>query len=513
MGVKAGKVSRRGILLSFMIIIVLLLPPFINVPTGNLVEAATMDWGSMKEVTDPLDYHKNNVGNLIGYLDQKATTAVFNGRMYVAWETSERNNVGTMIYVRSMKDDDWGPISAVAGVEDGVIDNEPAMAVFNGNLYLAWQHSGGDDTDIMCKELSGDTWSDCGYVSPQYNYGIDSLPSLIAYKGYLYAVWSTRSTTTGKDPNGDVVIRHYDGVEWSDNITIVNRFPVNGYDDQAKLAVYNDNLVVTWVTRDDKIKSGNNIDIVLREFDGENWGLFHAVSPPGGPNDDCSYPSVAVYSGKLYIAWQAPGTAPQFTNIDVTSWDGHQIDDHQSVTPKSHANNEHPSAKVFREALYVAWNSNDLNFTQGSNDNIAIAYFNGNEWSAPEQVSPFSMVGEYATVNRFPLLESYHGGLYAIWEYDDQRPSAKVLDAADLMYRRYPPESSKIDLLTVSLIVIIVILVTIFIVAWTIGTKRTKREKKYLDRMRRKELRKEPDAFIVRKRGGRKGKRRKKKFS
>jgi hypothetical protein len=457
----------------------------------SFISAKTLDWGPVKEVTDTNDYHLDNLNHPIGYLDQGIATANYKGRMYVAWETSERSKGGSMIYVRSLKDNLWGSIEAVAGVEDGIIDTEATLAVYDGDLYLAWQHTGSDDTDIDCMVLSEGQWSSCGHISPVGNFGRDTSPSLAVSNGYLWCAWVTRSVTTGKDPNGDIVLRSFNGMEWTDKISIVNPTPSNGYDDQPKLLGYNNRLVISWVTRDNKITNGTDMDIVLRDFDGTNWGQYHEVTAPDGADDDDSYPSMASYMGKLFIAWQAAGSGPTNMDIHVATWDGSTITARTNLCPPGNKGaDEHPFAKYFDGKLYVAWNSNDPNYTSGSADDIAIAYYDGDSWSAPEEVTPYDQEGEYAAVDRFPVLEAYKGGLYTIWEQDDQRSSVKVLDSGDLKYRRFPPEESKINYFMVALILVVIILVIAFLALWAWGPKqRSNREKRYIDRHKRKSLR------------------------
>lgn len=517
MDVNTDRAHRRTIAVPILVLTLLLVPSMAIIPLNAGSGSKTLDWSPEGQVTDPNDYFTDNIGKLMGYIDKGTATAVYHGRMYVAWETSERKKGGTMIYVRSLKGTVWNPIEAVAGVEDGIVDTEPALAVAGDSLYLAWQHAGSDDTDVMCRALTDDVWSDCGYISPQGNFGMDDAPSLTSFNGDIYAAWVTHSVVTGKDNDGDIALRRYTGVDWESPPMIVNRIPANGYDAQPKLAVYRDKLVVTWVTRDSKVTNGTDMDIVFREYDGSNWGQFHEVTLPDGVYDDDTYPSVAVYLDKLYISWETPGGKIGDADIAVATWDGQQVGGRWTLNPPHNlAADEHPFAKAFGDRLFVVWNSNDPNYTSDGDDDIAIAYYDGTQWSAPEEATPNDMEDGRAAIDRYPVLESFDGGLYAIWESDDQRPSNHVTDASDLMYRRHPPEKPKLDYLVVGLIILTVVLAMAFVAYWAFGQqKRTSREKRYLKRKERERLKIGPDEFIIRKRGGRKGRgrKRKKKFS
>jgi hypothetical protein len=256
---------------------------------------------------------------------------------------------------------------------------------------------------------------------------------------------------------------------------------------------------------------------VFREYDGSDWGQFHEVTLPDGVYDDDTYPSVAVFLDKLYISWETPGGKIGDADIAVATWDGQQVGGRWTLNPPHNlAADEHPFAKAFGDRLFVVWNSNDPNYTSDGDDDIAIAYYDGSQWSAPEEATPNDMEDGRAAIDRYPVLESFDGGLYAIWESDDQRPSNHVTDASDLMFRRHPPEKPKLDYLVVGLIILTVVLAMAFVAYWAFGQKRrTSREKRYLKRKERERLKIGPDEFIIRKRGGRKGRgrKRKKKFS
>jgi NADH:ubiquinone oxidoreductase subunit 3 (subunit A) len=62
------------------------------------------------------------------------------------------------------------------------------------------------------------------------------------------------------------------------------------------------------------------------------------------------------------------------------------------------------------------------------------------------------------------------------------------MDPGDLKYRRYPPDQAKINYFMVGLVVIVIILVIAFIALWALGPKRSNREKRYIERRKRKSL-------------------------
>lgn len=497
---------------SLFITLMLVLAPMLFLCIGNAVAEDTLDWGKENEVTDPEDYYIDHTGNPIGYLDKNIVTAEYDDKLYVLWETTERKKGGSMIFVSSMRDESWGGIRTVAGSEDGIIDTQPAVAVFDNGLYLAWQAAQGDDTEIMCKVLELGDWTSCGEISGPDDYGLDTKPYLAVHKGRLWATWVTRSSVTGKDPGGgDIVARSFNGQDWSDEIHVVSPTPANGMDDQPRLISYNDKLVVAWQTRDDDISTGTDYDIVLREYDGAGWGDIQEVTAPDGDQDDDTEVKMAVYNGLLYFVWQSGGDRPFETDIHVASFDGKKVSTERNIVPEDNlAADEHPTLTVFEDKLYVAWNSNDADFTIGADDDIAMAYLDGDGWTGPEEVTNDDMAGgghghSVAAQDKFPVMTSYGDGLYVLWEQDDQR--ASVMDSGDIKYKRHPPEERIVDKVLVVLGLLIVLVMLIGFLFGVLGRRKVGREKRHADRKERDQRRKK----AISKAGGRRKKGRKRK--
>jgi len=494
MGVTGGIPFMKGTR-ALVVAGLFLLPVLMHLTILPTAVAKGLDWGHEKEITDPKDYYRMSTGAVIGYLDKGAVVTTHNGRMYVAWETSERKAGGSMIYIRSLKGETWRDMVAVGGVEDGIIDTEPAIASFNGDLYVAWQHAGGDDTEILCRALVAGDWQDCGEISGPDDYAIDETPALAVYDGVLWAAWVTHSVVTGKDSSGgDIAIRTYDGQGWSSKITILNPTPANGYDRMPELKAYREKLVAAWATRDPKISNGTDADIVFREYNGESWGPIREVTAPDGADADDVEPALEVYDEKLWFAWQSDGENVYETDIHVASWDGTKVYAEKDLNPPSdNAADEHPSIKAFGGRLYVSWNSNDPNYTNGADDDIAIAFLDSGKWSDPQEVTSADYeTSEHASVaaqDRFPIMESFEGGLFVIWEQDDQR--ADMVDAGDLKYKRHPPFGSGPDYTLYAMILIIVVLVVAIAAQWYLKDRgrMTPRERRKRERNERESVR------------------------
>jgi hypothetical protein len=72
---------------------------------------------------------------------------------------------------------------------------------------------------------------------------------------------------------------------------------------------FRDDLYIAWSTGDDGISIGTDLDVVMREFDGQRFGDIVPLSPDDthvnqNPSDDGSV-SLAIFEGNLYAVFDA----------------------------------------------------------------------------------------------------------------------------------------------------------------------------------------------------------------
>jgi hypothetical protein len=226
---------------------------------------------------------------------------------------------------------------------------------------------------------------------------------------------------------------------------------------------------------------------------------------------------LAVFEDDLYFLWQSDGDMSVETDIHVVTYDGTKLSSERNLLPANNmAADENPVATVFEGKLYVAWNSNDAEITETGDDDIVIVHFDGEEWSEAEEVTSHDLSGHdhdghahgTAAQDKFPVMETYGGGLYVVWEQDDQRTT--IVDPGDLKYRRTPPETDQLDLMVVLFLLFITIVLMAGLMLYMLGPKKSRRQDRYIKRREKDRLRRQAMSRAGgRKRSGGRRKRRK----
>jgi hypothetical protein len=204
----------------------------------------------------------------------------------------------------------------------------------------------------------------------------------VTYKDVLYLIWEANDAGAGRT----VIYMSSDkGGGWSTPEPIYT-IPIQGYKDAfPKLVEYQDpatggdELWAVWRTLDGEgatMKAPGDMDIIMRRVDGGPSGPYYPVNPVNDRGDD-SRPNAIVYDGRLYLIWQ--------TNDEATS--------------------------------------------DGSDRDIVMRWFDGQNLSP---VEPLSMPGDRCESvvidtephnlgdDEFPSVATYRGRLFVLWEtYDN----------------------------------------------------------------------------------------------
>nr|NIP37212.1 hypothetical protein [Thermoplasmata archaeon]NIS14387.1 hypothetical protein [Thermoplasmata archaeon]NIS22214.1 hypothetical protein [Thermoplasmata archaeon]NIT80112.1 hypothetical protein [Thermoplasmata archaeon]NIV80936.1 hypothetical protein [Thermoplasmata archaeon] len=223
--------------------------------------------------------------------DWSVDAVVFNGRLYVIWDTWETDitvSPGNVDVVYKSYDEKggWSRLRNLSPPEDKTLafnakqDALPRFYVwFNPvteekELYAIWMRgrtilSGGDGYHIVYRRYTGSDWLPMEQLSFAEDEPVDQMfPSMISYNGTLYAIWTIGTNTTSRSEGGTTLIATYG-------------------------------------------------DIIIRSFDGARWSPILELTPLGNGYDDASHPSIYIYDGKVFAAWETPLETPHGT----TSWE------------------------------------------------------------------------------------------------------------------------------------------------------------------------------------------------
>jgi len=255
----------------------------------------------------------------------------------------------------------------------------PAIAVFNGSLYMAWKGMEFDD-GIFYSTFNGTTWAAQQQVP---GVGTSSGVSLAVFNGKLYMAWK------GMQADQGIYWSVFDGTGWAPQ----QQVPGVGTSTGPSLAVFNGALYMVW-----KGIQGD-VRVFWSSFNGV-WAAQQVVPDIGASVG----PSVSVFDSRLYMAWKGELGDPRlfYSNFDGTSWASQQL--------MPGFSSEGASLAAFNSALYAAWKG------ELGDQRLWWSSFNGTAWAGQQQIpGVFSSVG--------PSIAVYNSALYAVWkgELGDQR--------------------------------------------------------------------------------------------
>jgi|GEM_PF-2417527 len=346
--------------------------------------------------------------------------AGYNSDLYAAWQ--ETNGTATQIRVKKYDGTSWA--FADGGGTTGLNKDSArtaasvSLAVYDNNLYAAWQETNGTATQIRVKKYDGTSWT---FADGDGATGLNKNSakaaagvSLAVYDNALYAAWQeTNGTAT------QIRVKKYDGTSW----TFVDGDGTNGLNkDSGKaaagvsLAVFNNSLYAAWQENNGTSRVPIT-QIRVKKYDGTSW-TFADGDDTTGLNKNTAYnalyPSLAVYNNALYGAWQENnGTATQIRvkKYNGTAWtfaDGDGTDGLNKDSGKAAAG---ASLAVYNNTLYAAWQENNGTATQ-----IRAKKYDGASWAFADGDSTTGLNKDSGKAVASACLAVYANALYAAWQ-------------------------------------------------------------------------------------------------
>ena len=241
------------------------------------------------------------------------------------------------------------------------ISGVPALAVYNGLLYMAWRGAGSGDDKIYYASFNpnGSGWSAQNRAG---SFGISGSPALAVYNGLLYMAW--RGAGSGDDK---IYYAAFNGSSWGGQ----NRADSYGISGSPALCAYNNLLYMAWRG------SGSGDDkIYYAAFNGSSWGGQNRAGSFG--NSDT--PALCAYNNLLYMAWRGAGDGKDkiyYAAFNGASWGGQNRAGGYGISGG-------PALCVDNDLLYMAWRG-----AGGGSSTIFYGAFNGSGWSNQETASNF----------------------------------------------------------------------------------------------------------------------------
>jgi hypothetical protein len=164
-----------------------------------------------------------------------------------------------------------------------------------------------------------------------------------------------------------------------------------------------------------------------QEFEPQSLGSGPAIlqlTPITANTAEEMFPVSAVFKDKLYVAWQREDfneTVKYFATLasfDGESWSEPLFLSSPDITKKIRSElNLNPRMAADDDALYVAWASNEPDWTEGMDDDIVFRFTeDGETWSEVIEVSGYYNEG----LDKLPRVVPYDERVFFIWETTDR---------------------------------------------------------------------------------------------
>jgi hypothetical protein len=256
--------------------------------------------------------------------------ASYDGLLYAAWQGKSSPY---HIYYSAFdhKTSTWTPEATVPLALTNYRTG-PAMAVYNGKLYVAWQGQS-SPVHIWYASFNGTSWSHQAEV-PSALVHISSTVGLAAYGGDLYLAW------TGQSSPYAVWYSAFNGSSWTAQSTVPGTSSDNYQATDTPLAALGGYLWVSWET-------GADNKLMFNTFNGGTWG----TPEPVGVTSDAG-PALAVKGDKIYESWINDSTLA----VDWTSTTtGLSFTTPKAIPKASIVIELGPALATYDGALYDAW--------------------------------------------------------------------------------------------------------------------------------------------------------------
>ncbi len=312
-------------------------------------------WGPYVNVTVPAPESDNQIPKLLPVGD----------RLLIVWAHYDLvSHIGdTVVQGRFFDGTAFGPVFNISSSEDGLADNYPSVATDGVRVAVTWLA-----TDLaaplqsMAPKLAafdGASWSAEVDLLTQ-NGAVSWGTSAAFFRGTLYVAFDTTDDRLNSQGDYGLFLRE------ADPAALVLSEPRRMADSHARgddylpdLAVFGDRLHLVWVSSDDELGAGADLDLILRTFDGVAWSAPRDLTDRERYQDDEYVAKFLIHEGALFVYWitlvQPPGSTARDQRVATLLvergprwWDDVQASVEYGAPPQDGAN---VSARItFRNA-------------------------------------------------------------------------------------------------------------------------------------------------------------------
>jgi hypothetical protein len=366
---------------------------------------------------------------------------VFKDRLYAVWQKENfTDSVKYFLGLRSFDGKRWTDTiypscSDMENPTRSELNLNPRLGADDGALYVAWTSTepnwttGADDDVVFRFTEDGETWSEVIEISGHYNDGLDKLPMVQPFKGRTWFLWESNDRLDTDGADMDIVMRPWDGREFGQTIEVTP--PGDTYNDHhIQVAADGDRMYMMWMKANHSSGMANIHDIWVRVFDGGSW-----VTPPTRISSDAiadnEHPTVVAADGRAFFIWETQDTGKigDLSSIIMREWTPEE-----GLGPKitvssltSNGKDTKPTGVWYHDQLVVAWVTLDGGVTFGDDPDLVYRIgaedrFGQMRFGDFEEVS--DSTDEYS--DRFPSLVVYDDIVNVVWVVDTNYTQALI---------------------------------------------------------------------------------------
>ncbi len=360
-------------------------------------------------------------------------TVTFKDQLFVTWQKENfTDSVKYFLALRSFDGTQWSDTIYPSCVDmenptRSELNLNPRLGADDKALYMAWTSTepnwttGRDDDVVFRFTEDGTTWSEVIEISGHYNDGLDKLPMVQPFKGRTWFLWETNDRLDSDGADMDIVMRPWDGKEFGQTIEVTP--PGDTYNDfQIQVASDGDLMYLMWMKANYTSGTANVHDVWARVFDGTDW-----VTPPMKLNSDAvaenEHPTVTAGDGRAFFLWETRDTGKigDFSSVVMREWTEAEGLGTRLVVSSLTSNglDTKPTALWYHDRLFVAWISADQGITFGGDSDLVYRvgqYDRFDQMRFGDFVEVSDATDEYG--DRDPRLVVYDDIVNVVWIVD-----------------------------------------------------------------------------------------------
>ena len=353
-----------------------------------------------------------------------------NSKLYVSWSEISQYGSISQIRVKSYDNSTWSTIDGDSNNGINLIKSRNAtnssMSDNGTHLFAVWSEDNGAGKGLIRSAVFDNTTLSWDFQNNNFQALNNSTsrsannPQLLNDNSSLYAIWSENNGTANQ-----IRVKLFDNsTSWNlvdnidDNATGIN----NNQNKNAinpKLLNFNSGVYAAW---SEDNGSASQIH-VARYDDNSSWTIVDDNSSTGinkAPGKNATYPTMAVLSTKLYLAWSETN-ADNRTQIRVKSYDGSSWSFVDGDNETMGINKDYTQNASYPQLVKVTDNSSSSKLyavwlEENGNTQVRVAEFNGTStWSFKDGDSFDGLNLNTAKITGKPSAAAYLNKLIVAW--------------------------------------------------------------------------------------------------